>query len=70
MVVIPVLAIAGSLASKRFSPITSGSLPTHNLTFIILLVAVILIFGVLTFLLAIAQTSDLAEHLLMLNGLS
>ena len=69
MVVIPVLAIAGSLASKRFSPITSGSLPTHNLTFIILLVAVILIFGVLTFLPAIAL-GPLAEHLLMLNGLS
>lgn len=69
MVVIPVLAIAGSLASKRFSPITNGSLPTHNLTFIILLIAVILIFGILTFLPVLAL-GPLAEHLSLIKGLS
>ncbi|MBF0102501.1 MAG: potassium-transporting ATPase subunit KdpA [Desulfobacterales bacterium] len=48
-VMIPVLAIAGSLAAKKHVPISSGTLPTHTPLFIVLLVAIIMLVGALTF---------------------
>lgn len=46
---IPILAIAGSLASKKVIPISPGTLPTHSALFIVLLLSIIIIFGALTF---------------------
>ena len=47
---IPLLAVAGSLAAKRRSPVTSGTFPTHGPLFVGLLVGtVVLIVGALTF---------------------
>jgi K+-transporting ATPase ATPase A chain len=53
-VMLPVLAIAGSLAAKRQVPAGAGTLPTHTPLFIILLAGVILLVGALTFLPALA----------------
>jgi K+-transporting ATPase ATPase A chain len=49
-VIVPVLAIAGSLAGKKHVPAGLGTLPTHTPLFVILLIGVILIVGALTFL--------------------
>jgi K+-transporting ATPase ATPase A chain len=48
-VIIPVLAIAGSLAKKKIVPSSSGTLPTHTPLFVGLLIGVIVIIGALTF---------------------
>ena len=53
-VMIPVLAIAGSLAGKNAVPAGSGTLPTHTPLFVILLVGAVLIVGALTFIPALA----------------
>jgi len=53
-VIIPVLAIAGSLAGKKVIPAGPGTLPTHTLLFAFLLVGVILIVGALAFLPALS----------------
>jgi K+-transporting ATPase ATPase A chain len=48
-VIIPVLAIAGSLAKKKLVPASSGTLPTHTPLFVALLIGVIVIVGALSF---------------------
>jgi len=62
LVIVPVLAIAGSLAAKKKLAASSGTLPTHGPLFITLLVAVVLIFGGLSFLPVLAL-GPIAEHL-------
>jgi K+-transporting ATPase ATPase A chain len=52
--IIPVLALAGSLAGKRNIPAGPGTLPTHTPLFVILLAGVVLLVGALTFLPALA----------------
>ena len=59
---IPVLAIAGSLAGKRATAITAGTLPTHTPLFVALLVTTVLLVGALTFLPALAL-GPIVEHL-------
>ena len=59
---IPVLAIAGSLASKRAVAVTSGTLPTHTPLFVAMLVGVVLLVGALTFIPALAL-GPITEHL-------
>lgn len=61
-IIIPVLAVAGSLAAKTRSPVTTGTLPTHTPVFVGMLVAVVLIVGALTFVPALAL-GPIAEHL-------
>jgi K+-transporting ATPase ATPase A chain len=51
---IPVLAIAGSLAARRATAITAGTLPTHGPLFIALLAGVVLLVGALTYVPALA----------------
>jgi K+-transporting ATPase ATPase A chain len=63
---IPVLAIAGSLASKRATAVTAGTLPTHGPLFIAMLVGVVLIVGALTFVPSLA-VGPIVEHLLLLG---
>ena len=69
LIIIPVLAIAGSLAAKKTVPTSVGTLPTHGGLFIGLLVGVVLIVGGLTFLPALTL-GPIAEHLAMLGGQS
>jgi K+-transporting ATPase ATPase A chain len=59
---VPVLAIAGSLAAKRATAITAGTLPTHTPLFVTLLVTTVLLVGALTFLPALAL-GPIVEHL-------
>jgi potassium-transporting ATPase potassium-binding subunit len=66
-VIVPMLAIAGSLAGKPRSPATSGSFPTDGPLFIGLLVAIVVIVGGLTYFPALAL-GPLVEHLAMLAG--
>jgi potassium-transporting ATPase potassium-binding subunit len=61
-VVIPVLAIAGSLAAKKLTPASSGTFPTHGGMFVILLTGIIVLFGGLTYFPALAL-GPVAEHL-------
>jgi K+-transporting ATPase ATPase A chain len=64
---IPVLAIAGSLARKRATAVTAGTLPTHGPLFVATLVGVVLMVGALTFLPALAL-GPIVEHLPLING--
>ncbi len=64
---VPVLAIAGSLALKPKLPPSAGTFPTHGPLFVGLLVGVILILGGLQFLPALSL-GPLAEHFAMLAG--
>jgi len=66
-VIVPVLAVAGSLVRKRTMPPNPGVLPADTLTFGMVLAGVILIVGLLNFFPMLAM-GPLAEHLLMLRG--
>ncbi|MDA8173932.1 MAG: potassium-transporting ATPase subunit KdpA [Nitrospiraceae bacterium] len=63
-VIIPVLAIAGSLAKKKHVPAGLGTLPTHTPLFVIFLIGVIIIVGALTFMpaLALGPVADYLMH--------
>ncbi|MDR3425709.1 MAG: potassium-transporting ATPase subunit KdpA [Alphaproteobacteria bacterium] len=61
-VILPVLAIAGSLAAKKTIPASSGTFPTHGVMFVVLLTGVIVMFGGLTYFPALAL-GPVAEHL-------
>jgi K+-transporting ATPase ATPase A chain len=61
-IIVPVLAIAGSLAAKKSVPVTSGTLPTHTPVFIAMLICVVIIVGALTFVPALAL-GPIVEHL-------
>lgn len=61
-VIVPVLAIAGSLAGKRPVPANAGTLPTHTPLFVVLLVGTIVLVGALTFIPALAL-GPIVEHL-------
>jgi potassium-transporting ATPase potassium-binding subunit len=65
-IMIPVLAIAGSLAGKRATAVTAGTLPTHTPLFIAWLVGVVLMVGALTFVPALAL-GPVVEHLQMIG---
>ena len=66
-VIIPVLAIAGSLAAKRVVPTGPGSFPTTGPLWVGLLIGIILIVGGLTFLPSLAL-GPIADHLAMVSG--
>lgn len=65
--IIPALAIAGSLASKKTVPASIATFPTTGLLFIVMLVGVIIIVGALTFF-PVFTLGPILEHLLMLTG--
>ena len=67
LIIIPMLAVAGSLASKKRVPVTSGTLPTHGALFVGLLIGTVIIVGALTFFPALSL-SPIVEHLLMHAG--
>jgi K+-transporting ATPase ATPase A chain len=65
--ILPVLAIAGSLAMKKKVPVTGGTLPTHGALWVGLLVGTIVIIGALTFFPALSL-GPIVEHFLMREG--
>ncbi|MFA4859075.1 MAG: potassium-transporting ATPase subunit KdpA, partial [Candidatus Margulisiibacteriota bacterium] len=65
--IIPIMAIAGSLAGKKTVPVNEGTFPTHGPLFVALLIGIILILGALTYFPALAL-GPVLEHLQMLGG--
>ncbi len=63
-IIIPVLAIAGSLAAKKTVPTTVGTLPTHTPLFVMLLIGTVILVGALTYVPALAL-GPVVEHLIM-----
>ncbi|BFI95361.1 MAG: potassium-transporting ATPase subunit KdpA [Rhodanobacter sp.] len=63
LLVIAMLAMAGSLAAKRHVPASAGTLPTHTPLFVTLLACVVIVVGALTFLPALAL-GPIAEYLM------
>jgi K+-transporting ATPase ATPase A chain len=61
-IIIPTLAIAGSLARKKTVPATAGTLPTTGPLFVVLLVGVVVLVGALSFVPALAL-GPIVEHL-------
>jgi len=66
-IIVPMLAIAGSLAAKKYTPESAGSFPTTGGLWVGLLVGIILILGGLTFLPSLAL-GPIADHLAMIRG--
>jgi K+-transporting ATPase ATPase A chain len=64
---IAALAMAGSLAKKKYIPPSIGTLPTHQITFVLWLAVVILIVGALTFFPALSL-GPIVEHMIMHGG--
>ncbi len=62
-VIVPTLALAGSLAAKKKVPATEGTLPTHGPTFVLLLVGIVLIVGALT---TFSIANDVAKYFAIL----
>jgi K+-transporting ATPase ATPase A chain len=63
--VVPMLAVAGSLARKTLVPPGAGTLPTHTPLFVVLLAGTVILVGALTFIPALAL-GPIVEHLQML----
>jgi K+-transporting ATPase ATPase A chain len=68
LMIVPLLAMAGALAKKQATPITSGTFPTDNPTFVGLLIGVVLIVGALTYFPGLAL-GPIVEHFQM-HGLA
>jgi K+-transporting ATPase ATPase A chain len=63
-VIVPVLAIAGSLAAKKRLPVTAGTMPTHGPLFVTLLIGTVLLVGLLNYVPALAL-GPIVEHLML-----
>ncbi len=68
-VILPVLAIAGSMAGKKIAPPGPGTFPTTGWLFAVLLAGIVLVVGALTFMPALAL-GPVVEHLQMLGGVT
>jgi potassium-transporting ATPase potassium-binding subunit len=66
-IIVPVMAVAGSMAKKKITPVSSGTFRTDNWLFVFLLIGVILIVGGLTFFPPLAL-GPIVEHFLMNLG--
>jgi K+-transporting ATPase ATPase A chain len=67
LMIVPLLAAAGSLARKKLVPVSAGTFPTHGPLFVVLLVGVVVIVGALTFFPALSL-GPVVEHFLMHQG--
>ncbi|MFO1476567.1 MAG: potassium-transporting ATPase subunit KdpA [Verrucomicrobiota bacterium] len=67
LMIIPILAMAGSLAKKKLAPVNTGSFPVSGGTFLILLIGTVLLVGALNFLPALAL-GPVVEHFLNFQG--
>jgi potassium-transporting ATPase potassium-binding subunit len=68
-IIVPVMAIAGSMSKKKVTPVSSGTFRTDNWLFVLLLISVILIVGGLAFFPPLTL-GPIVEHLLMNLGVS
>ncbi len=66
-VIVPVLAIAGSLAAKKRLAVTPGTLPTHGPLFVVLLLGSVLLVGLLNYVPALAL-GPVVEHFMLWSG--
>jgi len=67
LMIVPIMALAGSLAQKKISPPSAGTFPVSGGTFVVLLLGTILLIGALNFLPVLAL-GPIVEHFLMLQG--
>jgi K+-transporting ATPase ATPase A chain len=67
LMIIPMMAIAGNLATKKIVPPSAGTFPVHTPLFVVLLIGVILIVGALTFF-PMLSLGPIVEHFLMEMG--
>jgi K+-transporting ATPase ATPase A chain len=65
-VIVPVLAIAGSLAAKKRIEVTAGTMPTHGPLFVVLVISSVVLIGALTYIPALAL-GPVVEHLQLFN---
>jgi len=68
LMIIPMMAIAGNLATKKIVPPSAGTFPVHTPLFVVLLIGVILIVGALTFF-PMLSLGPIVEHFLMEMGI-
>jgi K+-transporting ATPase ATPase A chain len=67
LMIVPIMALAGSLAGKQASPPSAGSFPAQGATFTMLLIGIVLLVGALNFLPALAL-GPIVEHFLTAEG--
>jgi len=67
LMIVPIMAMAGSFAQKKLVPASAGTFPVTGGTFVILLIGTVLLIGALNFLPALAL-GPVVEHFLMLKG--
>jgi potassium-transporting ATPase potassium-binding subunit len=67
LMIVPILALAGSLVRKKVTPVSVGTFPVHGGTFFILLIGTVLLIGALNFLPALTL-GPVVEHFLMQGG--
>jgi K+-transporting ATPase ATPase A chain len=67
LMIVPILALAGSLVRKKGTPVSAGTFPVHGGTFFILLIGTVLLIGALNFLPALTL-GPVVEHFLMQGG--
>ena len=66
--IVPILAVAGSLAAKKRIAVTAGTMPTHGPLFVVLLVGTVLLIGVLNYVPALAL-GPVIEHLQLVSAI-
>jgi K+-transporting ATPase ATPase A chain len=67
LMIIPILALAGSLGRKKVTPPSSGTFPVHGGTFFVLLTGTVVLIGALNFVPALTL-GPIVEHFLMQGG--
>ena len=67
LMIVPILALAGSLAQKKISPPSAGTFPVAGGTFVVLVLGTVLLVGALNFLPALTL-GPIVEHFLTLQG--
>jgi K+-transporting ATPase ATPase A chain len=67
LMIVPIMAMAGSLAAKKIVPLGAGTFPMSGATFVILLLGTVLLVGALNFLPCLTL-GPIVEHFLMLQG--
>jgi potassium-transporting ATPase potassium-binding subunit len=67
LMIVPIMALAGSLVQKKVSPPSAGTFPVHGGTFLILLLGTIILIGALNFL-PVLTLGPVVEHFLMQGG--
>jgi K+-transporting ATPase ATPase A chain len=67
LMIVPIMALAGSLVQKKVAPASAGTFPVHGGTFLILLLGTVILIGALNFLPALTL-GPIVEHFLMQGG--